>query len=79
MNSKCAMIITVSWLHLSDRYGFSLIEMLVAIGTMIVLSGVMLGFTMEYLSDVALISDRDRVERVVNRCAQLTRSRGHMW
>lgn len=55
----------------SGRQGFSLIEMLVAIGIMIVLSGVMLGYSRTSERQVALISDRDVVISVINHVRDL--------
>lgn len=60
------------------RGGFSLIEMLVAIGIMIVLSGVMLGYSRTSERQVALISDRDRVVSVVNRTRDLALARSYV-
>ncbi len=58
--------------HRNKRGGFSLVEMLVAISIMMILSGVMVGYSRSSEKQIALTTDRERVISVVNHVRDLS-------
>lgn len=61
-----------SELHKNERSGFTLVEMLVAISIMMILSGVMVGYSRSSEQQIALATERDKVISMVNHVRDLS-------